>query len=149
MGFLILRHHAWSMVNAASIIRGSLAMPRIVNGDRCLGCCRRNNGQFLTRQGVNMDSRWLVPHNRYLCAKYDAHISVRSLHFHCRYRLLSIGQHFSSSFFLFSRDRTGEAGPSKEKKAAPMMTTFKIVRRNQTKMSCESRLPEKERERAA
>ena len=48
----------------------------VVNSEGYPEYRRRNNGRFVTRQRMNMDNRWVVPHNRYLCAKYDAHINV-------------------------------------------------------------------------
>ena len=39
---------------------------------------RRNNGRTLTRasDGAVIDNRWIVPHNLWLCTKYNAHINV-------------------------------------------------------------------------
>ena len=48
----------------------------VVNSEGYPEYRRQNNGRFVTRQRMNMDNRWVVPHNRYLCAKYDAHINV-------------------------------------------------------------------------
>jgi hypothetical protein len=44
---------------------------------------RRNDGRLVQRrlkngQMVNMDNRWVVPYNPFLCAKYDAHINVEA-----------------------------------------------------------------------
>jgi len=42
---------------------------------------RRNDGRVhLLRRGVQVDNRWVVPYNLYLCAQYDAHINVRPAH---------------------------------------------------------------------
>ncbi|XP_031127813.1 uncharacterized protein LOC116029909 [Ipomoea triloba] len=37
---------------------------------------RRDNGATVERNGVHLDSRYCVPHNRYLLLKYKAHINV-------------------------------------------------------------------------
>ncbi|KAG2210181.1 hypothetical protein INT45_004502 [Circinella minor] len=37
---------------------------------------RRNNNNHVYKNGVRMDNRWVVPHNIFLCTKYDAHINV-------------------------------------------------------------------------
>jgi hypothetical protein len=38
---------------------------------------RRNDGRTLLKaNGVYLDNRWVVPHNIYLCTKYNAHINV-------------------------------------------------------------------------
>ncbi|KAG2215260.1 hypothetical protein INT45_004237 [Circinella minor] len=37
---------------------------------------RRNNGVYVVKQGNRIDDRWVVPHNVYLCTKYDSHINV-------------------------------------------------------------------------
>ena len=37
---------------------------------------RRRNGLTVKVKGVNLDNRWVVPHNLYLCKKFDCHINV-------------------------------------------------------------------------
>jgi acetolactate synthase regulatory subunit len=37
---------------------------------------RRNTGRTLLVHGVELDNRWVVPHNVYLSTKHDAHINV-------------------------------------------------------------------------
>ncbi|KAG2212942.1 hypothetical protein INT45_002312, partial [Circinella minor] len=38
---------------------------------------RPNNRDYVVKPGnVRLDNRWVVPHNVYLCTKYDAHINV-------------------------------------------------------------------------
>ena len=37
---------------------------------------RREDGKTHEKSGFKFDNRWVVPHNPYLCAKYDAHINV-------------------------------------------------------------------------
>ncbi|XP_019193106.1 PREDICTED: uncharacterized protein LOC109187373 [Ipomoea nil] len=37
---------------------------------------RRNNGNTIVKSGVELDNRFVVPHNRYLLMKYRAHINV-------------------------------------------------------------------------
>ncbi|XP_057808736.1 uncharacterized protein LOC131023211 [Salvia miltiorrhiza] len=37
---------------------------------------RRNNGRTILKNGVPLDNRYVVPHNRYLLMKYGAHINV-------------------------------------------------------------------------
>lgn len=37
---------------------------------------RRDNGRYIIRQGVACDNRWIVPYNRYLLVKFNAHINV-------------------------------------------------------------------------
>ena len=40
---------------------------------------RRQDGRVHTlRSGIQVDNRWIVPYNPYLCAKYDAHINVEA-----------------------------------------------------------------------
>ncbi len=36
----------------------------------------RNTGHTILVHGIELDSRWVVPHNIYLSTKYDAHINV-------------------------------------------------------------------------
>jgi hypothetical protein len=38
---------------------------------------RKNTGFTLLVHGVELDNRWVVPHNVYLSTKYDAHINVK------------------------------------------------------------------------
>ncbi|XP_031108530.1 uncharacterized protein LOC116013005 [Ipomoea triloba] len=37
---------------------------------------RRDNGRTINKNGINLDNRYVVPHNRYLLMKYKAHINV-------------------------------------------------------------------------
>jgi hypothetical protein len=37
---------------------------------------RRNTGRTVLVHGIELDNRWVVPHNVYLSTKYDAHINV-------------------------------------------------------------------------
>jgi len=37
---------------------------------------RRDTGHTLLVHGIELDNRWVVPHNVYLSTKYDAHINV-------------------------------------------------------------------------
>ena len=39
---------------------------------------RREDGRFVERNSrtIQLDNKWVVPHNIYLCTKYDAHINV-------------------------------------------------------------------------
>ena len=37
---------------------------------------RRDDGRTVQKHGFTFDNRWVVPHNLYLCVKYDAHINV-------------------------------------------------------------------------
>ena len=37
---------------------------------------RRDDGRSVTIRGKRMDNRWVIPYNRDLCVKYDAHINV-------------------------------------------------------------------------
>jgi hypothetical protein len=37
---------------------------------------RRNNGRYVTRNGIRLDNRWIVPHNMALLKKFQAHINV-------------------------------------------------------------------------
>uniref|UniRef100_A0A1S3ZD48 Helitron helicase-like domain-containing protein n=1 Tax=Nicotiana tabacum TaxID=4097 RepID=A0A1S3ZD48_TOBAC len=37
---------------------------------------RRDNGRNIKKDGIDLDSRYVVPHNRFLLLKYDAHINV-------------------------------------------------------------------------
>ncbi|XP_070026555.1 uncharacterized protein [Nicotiana sylvestris] len=39
-------------------------------------CRRRDNGRTIKKDGIDLDSRYVVPHNRFLLLKYDAHINV-------------------------------------------------------------------------
>ena len=37
---------------------------------------QRNGGRKITINGKGLDNRWVVPYNRDLCVKYDAHINI-------------------------------------------------------------------------
>ena len=37
---------------------------------------RRNDGKYVTKNGVPLDNRYIVPYNPYLAKKYNAHINV-------------------------------------------------------------------------
>jgi len=37
---------------------------------------RKDTGHTLLVHGIELDNRWVVPHNVYLSTKYDAHINV-------------------------------------------------------------------------
>ncbi|XP_019161444.1 PREDICTED: uncharacterized protein LOC109158079 [Ipomoea nil] len=37
---------------------------------------RRENGRTITKNGISLDNRYVVPHNRHLLLKYKAHINV-------------------------------------------------------------------------
>lgn len=37
---------------------------------------RRDNGRYILKNGVNLDNRFIVPYNRNLIVKYDAHLNV-------------------------------------------------------------------------
>ena len=37
---------------------------------------RRNDGRSIIKNRVQLDNRWVVPHNIFLCTKYNAHINV-------------------------------------------------------------------------
>ena len=37
---------------------------------------RRNGGRYILKNGSQLDSRYVVPYNRHLLIKYDAHINV-------------------------------------------------------------------------
>ena len=37
---------------------------------------RPQNGRAAEKKGVRLDNRWVVPYNKWLCRKYDAHINV-------------------------------------------------------------------------
>ncbi|ODM87033.1 ATP-dependent DNA helicase PIF1 [Orchesella cincta] len=37
---------------------------------------RRDNGLTVEKSGAQLDNRWVVPYNPYLCQKYNAHINV-------------------------------------------------------------------------
>jgi hypothetical protein len=37
---------------------------------------RKNMGHIVLVHGIELDNRWMVPHNVYLSTKYDAHINV-------------------------------------------------------------------------
>ena len=39
---------------------------------------RSDNGSFITVRCCNVDNRWIVPYNAYLCKKYQAHINMEA-----------------------------------------------------------------------
>ncbi|KAG2210809.1 hypothetical protein INT45_013594 [Circinella minor] len=48
----------------------------VLNEDGYPAYRRRNSQDTIVKQRVTLDNCWVVPHNLYLCAKYDAHINV-------------------------------------------------------------------------
>ncbi|KAF3658074.1 hypothetical protein FXO38_13384 [Capsicum annuum] len=48
----------------------------IINEDGYLVYQRREDGRTIKREGINLDNRYVVPHNGYLLLKYSAHINV-------------------------------------------------------------------------
>jgi len=46
---------------------------------------RRDNGLKVLVKGVELDNRWVVPYNPYLCKKFNGHINTESIDIHlCR-----------------------------------------------------------------
>src|SRR5436305_307837 len=37
---------------------------------------RRNDGRTLVKNGIELDNRYVVPHNKYLLLKYGAHLNI-------------------------------------------------------------------------
>ena len=48
----------------------------LVNEDGYPTYQRPRNGDFVMKNNMRMTNMWVVPHNLYLCAKYNAHINV-------------------------------------------------------------------------
>ncbi|KAK6021271.1 hypothetical protein OSTOST_13057 [Ostertagia ostertagi] len=41
---------------------------------------RRQNGETVLVKNTELDNQWVVPHNLYLCTRYDCHINVEAVH---------------------------------------------------------------------
>ena len=48
----------------------------LVDGDGYPVYCRRNTGQTITKNGIIIDNRCIVPYNPKLLKKYQAHINI-------------------------------------------------------------------------
>ena len=47
-----------------------------IESDVCPQYGRRNDGKYVTKNGVPLDNRYIVPYNPYLTKQYNAHINV-------------------------------------------------------------------------
>lgn len=47
-----------------------------VDEEGCPMYKRRNDGRIVVKNEIELDNRYVVPHNRYLLLKYNAHLNV-------------------------------------------------------------------------
>ena len=76
--------------------------------------CRRDTGIYIRRDNVNLDNKWVVPHNILLLKKYQAHINVefvnksKLLKYLCKY----VNKGADKATIIFERIRNGEPPPT-------------------------------------
>ena len=68
-----------------------------VDGDGFPRYKRRQNGRWIAKDNVKLDNRFVVPYNRYLLLRFDAHINVE---FCNKSRLVSISMYSFNQIFL-------------------------------------------------
>ncbi len=66
--------HAWKMANAKNNIHTSSNMTDV---NKYPIYQRKDTRRTILVHGVELDNRWVVPHNVYLLTKYDVHINVK------------------------------------------------------------------------
>ncbi len=67
--------HAWKKANAKKNPR-KFQSETVTDVNRYPIYWRRDTGHTVLVHGIELDNRWVVPHNVYLSTKYDAHINL-------------------------------------------------------------------------
>ena len=74
--FWDLNLHAWKKVSAVVFIQKKFQANTLLDADGYPVYCRRNTGHTITKNGIIIDNKSIVPYNPKLLRKYQADINI-------------------------------------------------------------------------
>ncbi|KAH1161826.1 hypothetical protein GYH30_000623 [Glycine max] len=72
----LTKNHLLGKVIAFDFIQKRFQATTLIDGDGYPVYRRRNTGRTITKNGIIIDNRWIVPYNPKLLKKYQAHINI-------------------------------------------------------------------------